>query len=43
MADSLAENFKMRFNDFCNHAANIWIFGNPFSIEVSDAPEKIAT
>jgi hypothetical protein len=40
MIDSLAENFKMRFNDLCSHATNICIFENPFSIDVSDAPEK---
>jgi hypothetical protein len=41
MTDSLAENFKMRFNDFHNHATNIHIFEDPFSVEVSDAPEKL--
>jgi Ran GTPase-activating protein (RanGAP) involved in mRNA processing and transport len=41
MTDYLAENFKMRFNDFCSHAINIRIFENAFSIEVSDAPEKL--
>jgi hypothetical protein len=39
--DSLAENFKIRFNDFRSHATNIHIFENPFSVEVSDAPEKL--
>jgi hypothetical protein len=41
MFDSLAKNFKMRFNDFCSHATNICIFETPFSIEVSDAAEKL--
>jgi len=41
MIDSLAENFKMRFSDFHSHVINKHtIFGNPFSIEVSDAPGK---
>jgi hypothetical protein len=39
--NSLAENFKMRFNDFHSHPTNICIFENPFSIEVCDAPEKL--
>jgi len=34
MIDSLAENFKMRFNDFRSHATNISVF------QVTDAPEK---
>jgi hypothetical protein len=38
---SLAKNFQMRFNDFHSHATNIHIFENPFSTEVSDAPEKL--
>jgi hypothetical protein len=41
MTDPMAENFKMRFNDFHSHATDILIFENPFSIEVSDAPEKL--
>jgi hypothetical protein len=41
MIDSLAENFKMRFNGFCSHATNIHIFENLFSVEVNDAPEKL--
>jgi hypothetical protein len=40
MTDSLAENFKMRFNDIPSHATNIGIFENLFSFEVSDATEK---
>jgi hypothetical protein len=39
MIDSLAENFKMIFSDFCSHVENIHIPENPFSIEVSDAPK----
>jgi hypothetical protein len=35
--DYLAENFKMRFNEFCSHAINLRIFENSFSIEVDDA------
>jgi hypothetical protein len=34
MIDSLAENFKMRFNGFRCHE-------NPFSVEVNDDPEKL--
>jgi hypothetical protein len=41
MIDYLAENFKMRFNDFHSHVTNICMFENPFSIEVSDAPENL--
>jgi hypothetical protein len=41
MINSLAENFKMRFSDFHCYARNICIFENPFSVEVSDAPEKL--
>jgi hypothetical protein len=41
MTDCLAENFKMSFNDFRSHAANIRILENPFSVEISDAPEKL--
>jgi hypothetical protein len=41
MTDSLAENFKMSFNDFRSHATNMCIFENPFSIDVSDALEKL--
>jgi len=37
----LAENFEMRFNDFHNHAMNIHIFQDSFSVEVTDAPEKL--
>jgi hypothetical protein len=28
----LADNFKMRLNDFRGHATNISIFENPFSV-----------
>jgi hypothetical protein len=38
---SLAEKFKMRFNDFCSHAGNTHISEKPFSIEVIDASEKL--
>jgi hypothetical protein len=31
---SVAENFKMDINDFCNHAANTCIFENPFHTEI---------
>jgi len=41
MIGSLAESFKMRFNDFRSHTANIRIFENTFSVEVSDGPEKL--
>jgi hypothetical protein len=41
MTDSLAENFKMRFSDFHSHSTNICIFENPFSVDVSDAVEKL--
>jgi hypothetical protein len=41
MTDSLAENFKMKFRDFCSHATSKRIFENPSSIEASDAPEKL--
>jgi hypothetical protein len=40
MINSLAENFKMRSNNFSSHATNICIF-EKFSVEVSDAPEKM--
>jgi hypothetical protein len=33
MTESLAENFKTRFNDFRSHATNIRIFENPFSVK----------
>jgi hypothetical protein len=36
----LAENFKMRFIDFNSHPTGVHVFENPFSIEVSDTPEK---
>jgi len=41
MTDSLAENLKMRFSDFCSRATNIHSFENIFSVEVRDAPEKL--
>jgi hypothetical protein len=41
MIDTLAENFKMRVGDFCSHATNICILENPFSLEISDASEKL--
>jgi hypothetical protein len=41
MFDSLAENFKMSFSAFRSHATNIFIFENPFSVEVIDAAEKL--
>jgi hypothetical protein len=41
MIDSLAENFKKRFNDFRSHAADIRIFETPYSSEVSDASERL--
>jgi hypothetical protein len=31
----------MNFKDFRSHATNIRIFENPFSVEVSDVPEKL--
>jgi hypothetical protein len=31
----------MGCNDFCSHATSICIFENPFSAEVSDAPQKL--
>jgi hypothetical protein len=40
MIDSVAENFKMRFNGFRSHATNVLISEIPFSVEVSDAPKK---
>jgi len=39
--DSLAENFKVRFNDFRSHAINVRNFETPFPVEVSDVPEKL--
>jgi hypothetical protein len=36
-----SDNFKIRFNDLCCHATNICVFENPFSVEVSDAREKL--
>jgi len=41
MTYSFAKNFKIRFNDFCSHITNRHLFENPFSIEVSDVPEKL--
>jgi hypothetical protein len=41
MTDSLAKNIKMGLNDFHSHATNTHMFENTFSIEVSDAPEKL--
>jgi hypothetical protein len=41
MTDSLAENFKIRFNDSHCHTTNIRIFENLFSIKVSNAQEKL--
>jgi hypothetical protein len=41
MIDYLAENFRIRFNDFRSRDTNLRVFGNPFSLEVSDAPEKL--
>jgi hypothetical protein len=38
--ESLSENFKVRFSDFHSYATIICIFENPFSIEVSDAPDS---
>jgi hypothetical protein len=38
---SMAENFKLRVNDFHSHATNLCVFENPFFIEVSDTPEKL--
>jgi hypothetical protein len=40
MIDSLAENFKITFNDIRIHSANVCIFKNPFSVAVSDTSEK---
>jgi len=41
MINFLAENFKMRFRDLYSHATNIHILESPFSVEVSNAPEKL--
>jgi hypothetical protein len=44
MIDSLDEDFKIRFSDFCSYAAKIHVLEyleNPFSIEVSDAQENL--
>jgi hypothetical protein len=41
MIYSTAVNFTMRFSDLRSHATNTRIFGNPFSFEGSDAPEKL--
>jgi hypothetical protein len=40
MIGSLAENFIMRLNGFRSHATYLW---NPFSVEVSNATEKLQT
>jgi hypothetical protein len=36
MTDALAEDLKMRCNEFNSHATNIHIFGNSFAVEGSD-------
>jgi hypothetical protein len=41
MLNYLAENFKMRFNNFCSHATNTDTSENPYSTENRDAPEKL--
>jgi hypothetical protein len=41
MIDLLTENFKMRFREFYSYARNIRIFEISFSVEASDAPEKL--
>jgi hypothetical protein len=38
---SLAENFKIRSNDFRSYATNIHNSENPFSVEVSDVTEQL--
>lgn len=39
MFDLLGKNFKIRFTDFGSHAESI--LENSFSVDVSDAPEKL--
>jgi hypothetical protein len=41
MTDSLAKNFTMSFSGFPTHATNMSIFENLFSVEVSNASEKL--
>jgi hypothetical protein len=41
MIDSLAANFKMRFNDFRSRDINIRTSENPFFVEVSDGPKEM--
>jgi len=41
MIDYLAENLKMTFNYFRSHVTYICIFEDPFSLEVSEVPEKL--
>lgn len=43
VTDSLAQNVKMKFNDFCSYTSQTYIFENPFSVEVSGAPVEIIT
>jgi hypothetical protein len=41
MTESLGENFKTKFTDFPSQVTNTIVFKNPFSVDVSHAPEKL--
>jgi hypothetical protein len=41
MIYSLSKNFKVGFDIIRSHATDVRIFENPFSVEVSDASEKL--
>jgi hypothetical protein len=41
MIESLDKNFKMRFDNIPCHDTRARISENPFSVEVSDATEKL--
>jgi hypothetical protein len=41
MIDSLAENFKTRFNGLSSHATYVRMSEDPFLVEISDTPEKL--